>query len=169
MPGLTGRLLSVSSLAIDCIWNKFTLVGLVFRLRHTHFNSNYFNRLIPTAQGTTNRTTKNALNRIKLVGLWFSAHCSYWGLGKTSKTHTLHGTVRAKTFSATHLPAPPIGALPKSHSIDTFINTRNAFATVYIHERSPGALCLESSFGLFMTGDFRCLHTCAKSWQVRTP
>ena len=115
-------------------------VGII--LLALHLNPNHLNRLVPRGKTTTQTGCQDLLPRSKLLTVVLASDFADGRLRQTGETEA--GT--------------PVGGLTNSNSVDTTVDTADAFPTVDIREGLEGAGRLRAFSSHLVLGDFNRLH-----------
>ena len=112
-----------------------------------HFDANDLNRLVPSAEATTNGGSSNLLDCAELLVLGLASHLLDTVLSETAETES----------------ASPVGHLANSDGVNTLVDTADTFATVDFHEGLESRLRLDTGSGELVFGDFHRLHAGAET------
>lgn len=112
-----------------------------------HFDTNDLNRLVPSAEATTNGGSSNLLDCAELLVLGLASHLLNTVLSKTAETES----------------ASPVGHLANGDGVNTLVDTADTFTAVDLHEGLEGRLGLNTTSRELVLGDFHRLHAGAET------
>lgn len=127
--------------------NRHLLGAVGVFLLALHLHADNLNGLVPGAETTTDRGSKDLLHGRELLIAALAAGGADPALGEARETET----------------GAPVGHLADSNSVDTLVNATNALAAVNVHEGSKCRLGLDTSSCHLMLGNLDGLHAGAEA------
>lgn len=120
-------------------------VGVV--LLALHLDTDDLDRLVPSAETTTESTSKNLLAGRELVALLLAGGRADPALGQSAETET----------------GSPVGHLSDGDSVDSLVDTADTLLVVNAHKGLEGGGRLDTGSGQLVLGDFDRLHAGAET------